>query len=73
MLNNKRGLGGAFSPPHIVALVPLHRDANVQEIINKIHEYQATEEQQVFTSDLPSAGFIINAAKLKRKFNVSGK
>lgn len=67
--NKKRNIGGRGSPPHLVAVIPLHRDVDVNELLYKFQQLCDENEKPVHNDRLN--GFTMNVPKLKHTFTVS--
>lgn len=68
VLNKKRNIGGRGSTPHLVAIIPLHHDVDINQFLEKIKESVDAEEESAFNSRLN--GFTINVARLRHTFTV---
>lgn len=68
VMNKKRNLGGRDAPPHLVAVIPLHHDVNVNELLLKIQNLSNEEDATLHNSNLPTSGFSINITRLKHRF-----
>ncbi|XP_077974539.1 pre-rRNA-processing protein TSR1 homolog [Styela clava] len=67
VLRKKRNIGSRNAPPHLVAVIPLHQDTDIGELLEKIRNIDE-EQATVRDSKLKSAGFTINVSRLKHRF-----